>query len=395
MHSDRSYRICIYDPGHFTPYYNAGLCRQFASMGLPCSLITSPATFEPVAAKGDYDVSFLFFPFLQGPLGPMLRHRPGLRRILKAFAYPIGVWRTYRTLKRQPAGVFHIHFPVSPVLDTMLARSLHRREWHIVYTLQEPHPEGVWNRWQYGRLMDSCDVIVMHSENLAARLRELFPEHEPKIAALTHGTDLPEVPAEQDREQARSWLGVSREQPLLLFFGMIKPYKGLEDLLAALPAVLQCTPGVRLCIAGEPLTDMRGVLEKIAKLPDQTVISRIGFVPQSEVGRYFAAADLVVAPYREVAASAVVLQAQSYGRPVLATRVGALPQLLGDGSCGFLAGDDLAEAIIDALSDRERLAELGRRGRERVETLHSWEHAAKETLKLYGAKATAKPDPRL
>ena len=210
-----------------------------------------------------------------------------------------------------------------------------------------------------------------------------FPRRAPKIASLTHGMDLPGWPSESDRELARGSLGVSPGEPLLLFFGMIKPYKGLEELLDAMPAIVSRMPKVRLCIAGEPLMDMRGVRKKIAGLPAETVIPRLGFVPQEEVGRYFAAADLVVACYREIAASSVVLQAQAHARPVLVTRVGAMPALVDEGRCGFLAGDNLAEAILDALADRDRLVEMGRRGRERVQKLHSWERVAAETLRLY------------
>jgi glycosyltransferase involved in cell wall biosynthesis len=63
-----------------------------------------------------------------------------------------------------------------------------------------------------------------------------------------------------------------------------------------------------------------------------------------------------------------------------------MPALVDEGRCGFLAGDDLADAIVNALADRERLVEMGRRGRERVEKLHSWEQVAAETLRLYPVK---------
>jgi len=376
------YQICIYDPGHFTPYYNAGLCKQFAAKGVGCTLITSPPTFEAVGPV-PYEVSNLFFRFLQGPAGSLLRHRPRLRQILKAVSYPCGVWRTYRTLRRLEPGVFHIHFAVIPALDALLARALRRRGWHVVYTFQRPHPQGAWSRWEHGQLMSTCDAIVMHDAILAEQLRHMFPKYAERIASLTHGMDLPELPSEDQRASARAALGVSQHELLLLFFGMIKPYKGLEAVLDAMPAVLSRVPHVRLCIAGEPLMDMRGIMEKVAALPPQTVILRLGFVPQAEVGRYFAAADLVVACYKEVAASSVVLQAQTHARPTLATPVGALPTLLEQGRCGFLAGDNLAEAIVDALADANRLAEIGRRGRERVEKLHAWEKVAAETLQLY------------
>lgn len=380
-------RVWIYDPGHFTPYYNAGLCRQLAASGLDCTLLTSPATFEAVEPDG-YQVSFVFFRFLLGPVGAMLRRHTRLRRMVKAFCYPAGVWRTYQALKPREPGVFHIHFAVSPMLDAWLAGALHRRGWRVVYTFQRPHPKGAWSRWQYRRLMKACDVIAMHDQGLAERLRVMFPGCASKITSLTHGMDLPRLPSGQDRELARAGLGVAAGEPLLLFFGMLKPYKGLEELLDAMPAVLARIPNARLCIAGEPMMDMQRVRTKIAALAE-TVILRLGFVPQAEVGRYFAAADLVITCYREIAASSVLLQAQAHGRPVLVTWVGAMPALVDEGRCGFLAEDNLAEAIVDALADPDRLATMGLRGRERVERLHSWERAAAETLRLYPVRGEA------
>lgn len=90
----------------------------------------------------------------------------------------------------------------------------------------------------------------------------------------------------------------------------------------------------------------------------------------------------------------MVLQAEAHARPVLATPVGAMHVLVDEGRCGFLAGDNLEEAIADALADRDRLVETGRRGRERVEKLHSWERAAAETLRLYPVTVGAKAAPR-
>lgn len=389
QHPSTYYRICIYDPGHFTPYYNAGLCTRFAALGHPCELITSPEAFEPVPPAGAYRVRYAFFPFLGGALGRLLRYRPTLRRICKGFAYPLGIWRTWIALRRQEPGVFHIHFSVFPSLDAILVQALARRGWRIIYTLQEPHPSGPLNRWRYARLIRAASRVCMHSEPLAARLRELFPWAERKIVALTHGADIPALPSAAARRQARAALGVTPDQFLLLFFGMIKPYKGLEDLLDAMPGILQRFPNTRLLIAGEPLMNMRPVMERIAALPEGAVILRLGFVPQAEVENCFAAADLVVAAYRAIAASAVVLQAQGYGCPVLATPIGALPALLENGRCGILAGPDLAASIVSAIAAPDQLQALARAGRQRLEQVHSWEAVAEETLRLYALTEAA------
>ena len=377
-----SRHIYIYDPGHFTPYYNAGLCRQFAAMGFDCTLLTSPPTFEAVEG-GAYRILYVFFGFLLGPLSAHLRHRPRLRYLLKGLCYPAGVWRTYQTLRRLESGVFHIHAAVVPPLDALLARLLRRRGWRIVYTFQEPHPCSIWNRWSQAQVIKVCDSVLMHGEDLASRLRGIFPEFAGRIAPLPHGMDMPQLASEAERESSRRELGVSSEEQLLLFVGMIKPYKGLEDLLDAMPDVLKRMPDTRLSIAGEPLMPMGEILQKAAALPAGRVILRLRFVPQEKIGRLFAAADLVAAPYRRIQASSIVLQAQSYAPPVLVTRVGALPVHVDEGRCGFLAEGSLADSIVEALASRERLEAAGRRGRERVQANCSWEMVAEATLRFY------------
>ena len=151
-----------------------------------------------------------------------------------------------------------------------------------------------------------------------------------------------------DKERAKRRLGLSGN--ILLFFGLIRRYKGLPQLLEALPLVLKrlnCT----LIVVGEfydekdrclNLINAMGIAGKVQ------VIDR--FIPDNEVSLYFSAADLVVLPYASATQSAIVPIAFAFERPVLATRVGGLPEAVRDGETGLLVEPHnpaaLAEAII-------------------------------------------------
>jgi glycosyltransferase involved in cell wall biosynthesis len=178
------------------------------------------------------------------------------------------------------------------------------------------------------------------------------------------------IAAPADRAAARSRLGLPAGAAVALFFGFVRPYKGLEGLIDALPAVAARVPALQLVVAGEFWQPAGAFLSRAAALG---VAGRLRlddrYVPNEEVGDYFAAADVVVMPYRSATQSGVVTLAAEFGRPVVATRVGGLPEAVEHGVGGLLVppGDvpALAEALAAVLSDaalRERLSAGSRAG---------------------------------
>jgi glycosyltransferase involved in cell wall biosynthesis len=127
--------------------------------------------------------------------------------------------------------------------------------------------------------------------------------------------------------EARRELGLPLDVPTLLFFGIVREYKGLEDLLAALPKVREQLGIVKLIVAGEFWEDKRAYVEMIDRLDlAGSVIVEDRYIPNEEVGLYFSAADLVVAPYRRVTGSAAAQLAHGFGVPVITTWMGGQTQ---------------------------------------------------------------------
>jgi glycosyltransferase involved in cell wall biosynthesis len=391
--------VVLLDPGNFTPYYVDALCAGFRRLGLRTRVIASPPLFDAVDPAGRYQVEHCFFPSLGGRLGRLMRRRTRLRQAVKAIGYPAGVWRTWRLLRKEPAGVLHVQWALVPVLDGLLARALRRRGWRVVYTVHDPLP-GPGRRLaaRHQRcLLPHVDALIVHTPSLERSLVESYPELAGRVRVIPHGGVPEPVPTEADCAGARHRLGLDPEGPVLLLFGMLKPYKGLEDLVDAMPAVLARVPGCRLVVAGEPLMPMAPVEQQIARLGLGHAVSlRPAFVPQDQVAAYFAAADLVLAPYREIAASGVVVTAQGHGRAVIVTRVGGLPEFVEPDGCGLVVPPRdpaaLAAAICRALADPEELARMGQRARRRIAADHDWTDVARKTLALYQAvPLTASP----
>ncbi len=150
-----------------------------------------------------------------------------------------------------------------------------------------------------------------------------------------------------DKERAKSHLDLTGN--ILLFFGLIRPYKGLPRLLEALPLILQkvdCT----LLVVGEFYEEKNRCLHLIHTLGLTSRVHVIDrFIPDDEVSLYFSAADLVVLPYESATQSGIVPIAYAFERPVVATRVGGLPEVVQDGETGFLVEPRNSTALATAV----------------------------------------------
>lgn len=381
-------RVFLYDPGNYTPYYNEDLADALAGLGAEVSIVGSAPLFETRTGFRNPQVrrEWLFFSGLEWRALRPLRKRRRLRQIYKALAYPWGVWRSWWKLRREPAAVLHVQWTLLPALDLWLCRALARRGWRVVITLHDvprKPPRGARRR-----LLMLARSVIVHTDQLRRQLIELLPVLGGKTEVIPHGAHPIPPSSDESRRQARLRLGWPDDRHILLFFGMLKPYKGVDNLVEAMPRVVAACPNVRLVIAGEPLMDMRPLRQRLRELAlDRTVELRLGFIPSTALGDYLAAADLLVAPYRQISMSGVVLQAMSHGCPVLATAVGGFRELLRHGETGFLVEPDgvdpLAEGLAGALQDTSRLRAVGRAGREWLGQNHSWPAVAARTLELY------------
>ncbi len=172
----------------------------------------------------------------------------------------------------------------------------------------------------------------------------------------------------------------------MLFFGRIWPYKGLEYLIRAEPAISAAVPDVRIVIAGrgEDLARYRALMRH----PERFEV-RDEYVPYDGIGSLFRAASVVALPYIGGSNSGVLHTAYAYGRPVVATSVGGLPEVVDEGRSGFVVPprdpDALAAAIVRVLREPGLAAAMGARALEKARTEHDPATAARLTLPVYEA----------
>ena len=188
----------------------------------------------------------------------------------------------------------------------------------------------------------------------------------------------------------RHWDGATwpEREGTILFFGRIWPYKGLDYLIAAEPAISAACPEARFVIAGrgEDLDRYRAMMthpERFEVLGE--------FIPRDKVPRLFQQASVVALPYIEASQSAVIPLAYAFGRPVVATAVGGIPDVVEHGRDGLLIpprdSDALAKAVISLLQDQETRHRMGQRVLEKTRNELSWTTIARRTMKVYQAVA--------
>ena len=258
----------------------------------------------------------------------------------------------------------------------------------LVMTIHDPyqHPGLRLASRLYQDVMQSlfvrkADKVITHGAVLKQHVLERYPEKADKdVAVIPHG----------DLALLKKWEGVEQEAPVspstktILFFGDIRRNKGLEYLLKAEPLVRARVSDYRMLVAGRCMEFER--YEKYIE-PGARIDVDNRFIPNKEVAAYFRRASFVVLPYISATQSGVVALAYAFGKPVVATRVGAIPEVVEDGKTGLLVEprDEraLADAIVRMLSSEERLAEMGRNAERYCREHLSWEAIAAKTRLVY------------
>lgn len=220
----------------------------------------------------------------------------------------------------------------------------------------------------YRQVYRRFDVVFVHYDVNREAFARAFPGV--NVVEIVHGNE------EIFRELAKpTSLGI--EGPVVLFFGTIAAYKGIDVLLEAFQRVDNAT----LVIAGYPLGDVPSPRDRVRVIPR--------YIPSEEVAAWMQLADVIVFPYRDVFQSGALHVAQTFGVPIVATRVGAMAEVIRDRQTGLLVEPNdpiaLTNAINELLANRALAQSLGEAARHDAETRFAWQGVARTILKTYEA----------
>ena len=260
-----------------------------------------------------------------------------------------------------------------------------RRKYPIITTIHEPNP---LSRQIGGTILSIRPILVVNNKILAIisdniivhgkNLREyLLTKNVPdsKVETIPHG----------DYSFFKRWekKEIQTQKNNILFFGTITPYKGIEYLIQAEKLIKEHVSNPTITIAGE------GNIRKYEKQISQNSNFRIlnKFIPDEEVAELFQKASLVVLPYTQGSQSGVVHIAYAFKKPVVATNVGSIPEIVDDGKTGFIVPSKdskaLAEAIIRILKNSELRKEMGENAYRKMKDELSWDKNAEKTVEVY------------
>lgn len=264
---------------------------------------------------------------------------------------PITWWRTGRVLRRRRYDlvIFRWWLPFFGLAFGTMARLAGGGPGGRVMVILDnlfPHEKRPGDRFLTRFFFRHCTMAIAQSTAVLQQLESAFP-HIPHVM-------LPHPVYENfgetiDRTTARAELGIAAPD-VLLFFGFIRRYKGLDRLLDAMPAILRRLPDAHLLVVGEFFEDREPYMEQIrASGAADHVTIHDAYVPNEDVARWFSAADLLVLPYHSATNSGIVQIGYNFALPAVVTDVGSLSEVVLDGRTGFVLKDALPESIADAV----------------------------------------------
>ncbi|MHC4660373.1 MAG: glycosyltransferase [Planctomycetota bacterium] len=324
----------------------------------------------------------------------LFRHYAGAagNRLFTAIAYASAQIKLPRLAIKSKADVIHLENLRLPLIDIPVLIILKLLGFPLAYMAHDVtslDPGVIAQkvaRALYTIIYRLVDSITVFSNNARRELILDYRVPPEKVHRVAHGNFVSLHEDAPKKAEARMNLDLAEDRPVLLFFGTIKKAKGLDVLLDAMARVRENRPDVLLVIAGKMWRHGFSDYEnKIADLGlKDNVRAELGFVPYDRTNAFYSAADIIVLPYLNVYFSAVVMEAMSSGRPVVASAVGVIPELVKNGGTGLLAkpGDakELAELIIKLLNDEQLRENMGKKAKIAVIEKYGWGRTAGELV---------------
>jgi glycosyltransferase involved in cell wall biosynthesis len=358
-------RVQLIDPsGDVTPYDHS-LAAALARRGARVELVTSRFLYGPVPEERDYTLSETFYR-RASRLGLGSRRA---RRVLKLLEHGPDMLR-YRRHARE-ADVRHFQWlPVEP-LDLLLLPPSRPRVLTMHNVLRRER-ESLTRR-----VAERMDAVVVHTRGGADELQRLGVDRG-RVHVIPHGAfdHLTRQPDERPLPPELAQV----EGPVVLYFGTLRPYKGIEVLLEAFRQV----EGAELWVVGHPLGTSP---ERLRELAPRNVRFVTRYVTDPEAPAFFRRADLLVLPHLKVDQSGVLFAGLAFGKPMVLSDVGGFGELAREHGAGRLVSpgdpDALAAAINELLADPDERRRLGERAAAAAAGEFSWDRIAQSTIDLY------------
>lgn len=399
--SDRRLRVFMMDLWAIVPYYTAYLSRALMAEGVDLtvgsiSYYLDPSCFSSRGIKVD--------PGLLDVVGKFpLPRLP--RRVLKLSEALVNLSALTLRFLVSPPDVLHVQFlPMlnwGLPLDFWFLEFCRKRGSKIVLTVHDllPHDTGEALKGTFLELYRMADRLICHSDHVRSRLGREFCVPEEKVSVIPHGPLFCDSPAASAAQTPSDF----EEKPgtvLVLWQGIIFPYKGVDLLLRAWRWVEAEGGDCRLTIAG---TGTPELLEQIREQVESQGLRRVQlhlrFISARELVALYRAADVVVYPYRAITTSGALATGLALGKTIVASDLPVFRELLTHRENALLVDPEDSKEFADALIELAHDAGLRERLASRVRSMdfgeQSWTSIARKTMQAYGSALRSSPHPSI
>jgi len=312
-------------------------------------------------------------------------------------SYYSKILQLYKIIHQLKPQILHFQSIFSPRRDWLFFALLKALRYKIVFTVHNVLPHDEFEQQAKGLktgfriIYNLVDHIILHSQANKKEFLELFPMSQKKISVIPMGNyNMFKSSDNVSKEIAKKKLGYKQNERIILFFGAIRPYKGVEYLINAFTKIETDFPDARLLIAGKPIAlNIDELRNRIGRLNIENKTKVIAeYIPNEEIENYLSSAEFVVFPYVTASQSASVFLAYAYSKPVIVTQVGGLPEIVEHKKSGLIVPPEDVRNLSDALKEflslaPNKLNRMGKYARKLTETKFGWEEIADRTQDVY------------
>lgn len=289
--------------------------------------------------------------------------------------------------------IVHLQLNI-PLVDQFYVPMLSKRFTTVmtVHDVRLHDKDKINNRKSYlGRMYRSAHNLIVHTVSNREQLVREFSINPEKICVIPLGVSMPDDNL-LSRQEARNYLTIHQDIPIVLFFGNLRENKGLDVLLNAMALIIKDVPEAMLLIAGRmPFGKTFDKYERLIKQlgVKANVKVKVGWIEEQEMEYYYQASDIIALPYKSFASqSAVLLQAYRYGKPVIVTNVGGLGEVVLNDKTGVVVesnAESVYSGIMKLLKNRKLYNNASSNMMKSVRDKYSWDIVAVKTKEFYDA----------
>lgn len=314
----------------------------------------------------------------------------GFKKLLRYFGYLV---KLPSIIYRDKYDIIHFQSFRKMRVESMYFPLLRLLGKKLYYTVHDVEPltfkkaDDLFSKLIY----HTASRLIVHSETNKKTLISKYKIDESRISVVPHGnfTDYSNNTT-IEQQISRKKFGITEKENVILFFGFIKEYKGLDILIKALAIASRHVPDLVLLAAGEvePEELKKKIEMELSNLPSSVrSIVKFGFVGEDEMADYFRSSDVVALPYRRISHSGILHLTYSFAKPIVATKVGDFEEFIFEDKTGFLVDKPepelFAEAIVKAFSDKIKLKQMGDYAYNFNKENFSWENVSRLLQQVY------------